>query len=117
MRFPNYVMYVGIKGSAVALDRITGDIVWQTKLKGVGFVNLVCDEACIYATTAGEAFCLDPATGEIRWNNPLKGLGLGLASMLVPGSPSQQQQQLLFAEQQRRDQESSSASTSTTPGT
>jgi outer membrane protein assembly factor BamB len=102
------VMFVGIKGTVVALNRGTGAILWQTKLKGSEFVNLVEDGANIYATTHGEAFCLDPATGQIRWHNELKGLGTGLASLLIPNMP-QMQQTVLLAEEHRRDEQAAAA--------
>ncbi len=97
-------MYVGIKGSVVALDRATGTIVWTTPLRGSDFVNVVLGEAEIYAATKGELFCLDPATGHIRWRNTLKGLGWGLVSIAAPGV--QANQILLF---EKRKQEAAAA--------
>jgi outer membrane protein assembly factor BamB len=105
-------IFVGIKGSVVALDRATGAIIWKTDLAGSDFVNLVCDQANIYATTRGEAFCLDPRSGEVRWHNPLKGLGRDLASLLVPES-SEQQQTVLLAAKRRRDEAAAAAAAST----
>jgi len=91
----------------VALDRITGTILWKTKLKGSSFINLACDDVFVYASTAGEAFCLDPTSGEIRWHNPLKGLGTGLAALLAPGgSPPQS---VLVAEQAAREAQAAAA--------
>ncbi len=74
-------IYIGIRGSVVALDRGNGAILWQTPLKGPGFVNVVLDDALIFATTRGEVFCLEAATGRILWNNPMKGFGYGLAGI------------------------------------
>ncbi len=74
-------VFVGIKGSILALERATGRQLWQTPLKGSDFVNLVLDGDDLLATTRGEVFCLDPASGRIRWNNPLKGMGWGLATI------------------------------------
>ena len=68
----NDLVFVGIKANAIALNRSTGAIVWQTPLPaglGGGFVHLVLDAENLYATTSGEIFCLDPATGQIRWRN------------------------------------------------
>jgi outer membrane protein assembly factor BamB len=95
------LVYVGIKGTAVALDGATGGIVWQTRLKGGDFVHLVLARGNLLATTYGEIFCLDPATGEVRWKNPLKGFGLGLASIAARGGP-QDAEVILLAEQERR---------------
>ena len=35
------LVFIGIKGSVVALDRATGQQVWATHLKGSDFVNVV----------------------------------------------------------------------------
>ncbi len=105
----NSLLYIGIKGSALALDRATGAIVWSTALGGSEFVNVVLDNGALYATAKGEIYCLDPATGEIRWKNPLKGYGWGLIS-IAPGAGSQA---LLMREKERRD-EAAAASTAST---
>ena len=81
----NYV-FLGIKGSAIALDETTGTQVWATRLIGSDFVNLILGQNKLYATTKGEVFCLDPGTGEILWKNPLKGLGQGLVCIAAPVS-------------------------------
>jgi outer membrane protein assembly factor BamB len=75
------LIYLGIKGSVVALDRRTGVEYWRTALKGGDFVNVVYDHQAVYATARGEIFCLDPAIGSIRWHNPLKGMGWGMITI------------------------------------
>ena len=75
------LVYLGIRGRVVALNRMTGDEFWRTELKGSGFVQVARDQDYVYATTRGEIFCLKPDTGELVWNNPLKGLGMDLASI------------------------------------
>ena len=50
------VIYVGVKGSVLALDRETGAELWRSKLKGPGFVNVVLDAGQLFATTQGEVF-------------------------------------------------------------
>ena len=37
------IVFVGVKGKAIALDRASGQEVWRTELKGGAFVNLVLD--------------------------------------------------------------------------
>jgi len=84
------VIYLGIKGSVLALDAATGQQLWATHLKGSTFVHVVLDGDKLYAATYGEIFCLDPRTGAGLWHNPLKGFGLGLVSIaaetISPGS-------------------------------
>jgi outer membrane protein assembly factor BamB len=100
------LLFIGIRGSVLALDRATGQTVWATKLKGGDFVNLVLDGGDLYATARGEVSCLDPATGNIRWTNPLKGYGLGLAAIASPGGS-----QAVLLRSKRREEEQEAAAT------
>ena len=105
------LIFVGLKGSVVALSSANGQIVWQTKLKGGSFVHLVLDGENLFASTQGEIFCLEPATGQPRWTNPLKGFGVGIASIVT--RTSGQGGAIMMAEQQyQQDQASSSAAAS-----
>lgn len=63
-------VYIGIKGTVIALDRDTGAILWDTKLKSSSFVTVHLDGDRIFASTIGEIFCLDAATGTMLWHNP-----------------------------------------------
>jgi outer membrane protein assembly factor BamB len=99
------LVFVGINGSVVALDRATGAQVWATQLKGATFVNVVLQNDAVLASCYGEVFCLDPLTGYERWHNPLKGYGMGLATIATEtggGAP-------VAAEQQRRNENANSA--------
>jgi outer membrane protein assembly factor BamB len=80
MRGNQQTVFIGIKGTVLALDRASGEEVWRAPLKGSSFVNLVLDGGVVMASTHGEVFCLDPATGAILWNNPLRGMGYGLVA-------------------------------------
>jgi hypothetical protein len=104
------LLFIGIKGTVLALDRATGQQVWITKLKGSDFVNVVQEDGDLYATNKGEIFCLDPATGQIRWRNPLKGYGWGLVSIASAGSG----QSLLIRAKQAEDEAAAAAATSST---
>jgi outer membrane protein assembly factor BamB len=106
----NNLLFIGIKGSVLALDRATGQQVWSVQLKGGDFVNVAVLDGELFASARGEIFSLDPATGQVRWRNPLKGLGLGLISIATSGGG----QTALLREKQRRDEESSAAATHTT---
>jgi outer membrane protein assembly factor BamB len=75
------LVYIGIKGTVLALDRRTGVEQWRTPLKGAYFVNVALDGDVLLATSRGEIFGLDPLTGRIRWHNPLKGMGWGLITI------------------------------------
>jgi outer membrane protein assembly factor BamB len=97
------LLFIGIKGTVLALDRNTGDEVWRTSVKGTDFVNLVLDEDNLYATARGEIFCLNPVNGDIRWHNKLSGLGFGLVTIASSG------QLVALAEKRRRDQAAAAA--------
>jgi outer membrane protein assembly factor BamB len=107
------LVFVGIKGTVVALNRATGAQVWATHLKGSGFVNVVLDGAKILAASYGELFCLDPQTGEGLWHNPLKGFGYGLASIATESSPGNINA-VTAAEKHRQDEEAAAASAAAT---
>ena len=77
------LVFVGLNGYALALDRDSGEIVWSNdKMKG-GYVTLLLDGDRLIASTNGYIFCLDPLSGAIRWQNPLKGYGMGTPTALV----------------------------------
>jgi outer membrane protein assembly factor BamB len=107
------LLFIGIKGSVVALHRDTGDQVWATHLKGSDFVNVVSQDGKIFATCCGEVFCLKSMTGEGLWHNRLKGLGTGLAT--IAGEDSLRQSlTAILAEKERRDQAAATAAASGT---
>lgn len=86
---PNTLLFVGIKGSLVALDAATGEEAWRRELVGADFVSVLFDGTAVYATSRGEVWCFDPTTGRFRWHNELKGLGrnlVSLASSALPGT-------------------------------
>src|SRR2546423_14201594 len=76
------LVFVGLNGYALALNRETGEIVWSNNKLKSGYVTLLLDGDRLIVSTNGYLFCLDPLTGEILWNNPLKGYGMG-----APASP------------------------------
>ena len=77
------LIFVGLNGYAVALDRETGEIVWSNDQMKSGFVTLLLDGDRLIASTNGYMYCLDPLTGTIRWHNPLKGFGAGAPTAIV----------------------------------
>jgi outer membrane protein assembly factor BamB len=102
------LVFIGIRGSVIALNGATGERVWATHLKGSDFVNVVPEDGAIFASCYGEIFCLDPLTGGALWHNPLKGFGRGLATIatertLGGGNAS------VSAEKRRRDEEAAAS--------
>ena len=101
------LVFVGIGKSVVALNRISGEQVWATRLKGYDFVNVVLDGERILATCCGEIFCLDPLTGDVLWHNRLKGFGTGLATIATEAGAGSGWSAVL-AEKHRRGQAAAS---------
>ena len=99
------LLYIGIKGTALALDRATGQEVWRAELKGSDFVNVVLDGDELYAATKGELFRLDPGSGAVVWRNAMPGLGWGLVTI----GTSANQQAVSMGEKKRRDQQAAAA--------
>jgi hypothetical protein len=70
------LVFVGLNGCALALDRDTGEIVWSNKEMKGGWVTLLLDGDRLIVSTNGYMYCLDPLTGKTMWHNPLKGYGM-----------------------------------------
>jgi outer membrane protein assembly factor BamB len=102
------LVFIGIKGSVVALNRATGQQVWATHLKGGEFVNVVLQDGAVLASCYGEIFCLDPLTGTGIWHNRLKGFGTGLATIAAESGVGTANASVL-AEKRRRDEEAAAA--------
>lgn len=77
------LIFVGLNGYALALDRDSGEIVWSNNEMKSGYVSLLLDFDRLIVSTNGYIYCLDPLTGKILWNNPLKGYGAGAPTSLV----------------------------------
>ena len=96
------LVFVGLNRRVLALDRYTGEIVWEWKApKGSGFVSLLLDGDRLMAAVTGYVFCLDPLYGQLVWENLLKGYGTGLATMAsVHGSSGGAAAAAVIAQQQ-----------------
>jgi outer membrane protein assembly factor BamB len=77
------LIFVGLNGYAVALDRDSGAIVWSNDELKSGYVTLLLDGDRLIVSTGGYLFCLDPLTGKILWNNEMTGYGASAPTALV----------------------------------
>ena len=102
------LVFVGIKGTVVALNRATGEQVWAKRLKGSDFVNVVLQNEVVLASCYGEIFYLDPLTGNGLWHTPLKGFGLGLATIATEQALGSGPSPVL-AEKRRCDEEAAAS--------
>ncbi len=86
---PGEYLFVGIKGSVVALRKDDGGIAWEVRLsRGMTFVPLVQEGDRLFAASGGEVTCLDCATGKVLWRNQLKGYGIGYVALAGAGFPT-----------------------------
>src|SRR4029079_13951985 len=76
------LIFVGLNGYALALNRDTGEIVWSCNEMTSGYVTLLLDGERLIASTNGYMYCLDALTGEVLWTNPLAGYGVHPASLV-----------------------------------
>ena len=101
------LLFIGIRGAVLALDKQSGARVWETNLESSGFVTLLVEGNQVFAGTHGKVFCLNAATGELLWQDGLRGYGYGLLSLATQSqsvNPS-----TAAAEEDRRQKEASSA--------
>src|SRR5436190_8568512 len=74
-------VFVGIKGAVLALDRDSGERLWESSLKGADFVSVTVQDGDLFAASRGRVYRLDPSSGDILWVNDLEGLGYGIVSI------------------------------------
>lgn len=107
------LIYVGFNSRIAALDRTTGQLVWEWKApRGMGFVALLLDGYQLIASVQGYTWALDPQTGDTLWENPLKGFGYGVPC-LVSTAGSTLVQSTLAAEEELHQQQSAASGSST----
>lgn len=107
-------VFLGIKGSVLALDLATGQRLWTAALKGQGFVSVLVEGDRVIAGTHGEVFCLDAATGRQLWHDGLRGYGYGLLSLATPGACTNP---LAAQAEETQRQQTAAAAASSSPAT
>ncbi|MCH5600353.1 outer membrane protein assembly factor BamB family protein [Niabella ginsengisoli] len=87
MRIDNK-FFILSNGRVAAIDKKTGDIVWEIKLKeyvktttsyAVG--QIVLEDSKLYVSVSGVIVCLNAKDGSLIWKNELKGWGYSFVSM------------------------------------
>ena len=108
------LIYVGFNSRIAALDRATGELVWDWEAPhGSGFVALLLDGEQLIVSVQGYTWSLDPLTGDTLWENLLKGFGYGIPC-LVSTAGSTLMHSTLAAEEQLAQQSSDSSPATTT---
>ena len=109
------LIYVGFNSRIAALDRATGELVWDWKAPcGYGFVALLLDGEQLIASVQGYTWALDPQTGDTLWENQLKGFGYGVPCLVSAAGSTLAQSTL--AEEEQSAQKRSAASNSSSSG-
>jgi outer membrane protein assembly factor BamB len=110
-------LFLALNGRVAALDRDSGEIVWQwtatdpDKRRAVGgYMTLLVDQGQLFVSANGYTFRLDPLTGAELWANPLRGWGLGPAALATSTAASSQQVLTAAAAQQQAQEPPFSAS-------
>ena len=103
------LLYVGIKGCVVALDRSSGDEIWRAELRTAEFVSVLWDGTGLFAANSGEVWRLNPANGETMWHNEMKRLGRGLVALASSVSVSGGNDTDTAEEKRRRDEANAAA--------
>lgn len=96
------LVYVAFGKHVVALDRYTGEKVWQwNPPKGAGYMSILLDGDRLIVSAQGYMYCLDPLFGQEVWSNPLEGMGTGVPCIAsANGSTSSMTMQVAVAQQQ-----------------
>jgi hypothetical protein len=82
MKTSEDMVFVALNGRVVALDRESGEMLWQWAApKSGGYMTLLPDRDRLVVSAGGYIYCLDPGTGQQRWHNPLTGFGFGVAAL------------------------------------
>jgi outer membrane protein assembly factor BamB len=76
------LVFLGFNSRVVALDRDTGEVVWQWKSpKGTGYTTVLLDGDRLMVSVEGYTYCLHPLNGQPRWHNDLPGMGTGVVTI------------------------------------
>ena len=98
------LLFVGFNSRVAALNRDTGQTLWQWKCpKGMGYTTVLLDGDRLIVSVGGYTYCLDPLTGQQWWFNPLPGMGTGVLSLASARgtAPNPQAAAAQIEEQQR----------------
>ncbi len=77
------LVFTGFNRRVAALNRRTGEIVWQWRSpKGSLYVSLLLEPGLLIVSVDGYMYGLNPLTGRQLWYNPMDGFGTGVTSLV-----------------------------------
>lgn len=90
---PSSHLFILSGGRVAAINKKTGEIVWEVKLKeyvkgasSYSFGQINVEDNKIYIGTTGVLLCLNTKDGSLIWKNELKGWGYGFVSLANAGN-------------------------------
>jgi outer membrane protein assembly factor BamB len=108
------LLFLGLNGRVAALDRDSGEFVWEWTAKDPdkhravgGYMTLLVDQGQLFVAANGYTYRLDPLSGAELWANPLRGWGLGPAALATSTTASSQQVLTAAAAQQEAQEQAS----------
>jgi outer membrane protein assembly factor BamB len=88
-------LFIYSNGRVAAINRKTGDIVWEIKIKeyikggfSYSYGQISVEDNKIFLGTSGILLCLSTKDGSLIWKNELKGWGYGFVSLANAGDES-----------------------------
>jgi outer membrane protein assembly factor BamB len=103
------LLFLGLNGRVAALDRDSGEIVWEWTAKHKdravgGYITLLVDHGQLFVSANGYTYRLDPLSGTELWANPLKGWGVGPTALATSTAATQHVLTAAAAKQQADEQ-------------
>ncbi|MDB6072859.1 MAG: hypothetical protein JWO89_499 [Verrucomicrobiaceae bacterium] len=84
------LVYVGFHKRVAALNRKTGEIVWQWQASsGSSYLTLLVDGGMVIVSVDGYMYGLEASSGRELWFNSMKGFGTGVASLASANGSAQ----------------------------
>ena len=105
------LIFTGFNRRVAALDKRTGQIVWDRKLpKGYPYVTLLLDGDLLIVAVDGYMYGLHALTGEQRWFNEMSGFGTGVTSLASVNGSVQNLAAAAAADEAARSSDANSSS-------
>ncbi len=105
------LIFTSFNGSVIAVNRDSGDVVWNNSNIRKGYMSLLLDGDRLVVSSDGYMYCLNALTGLEIWNNSLPGTGTGVPSLVSVRGQAPQISNAAADIQARLNQQASSNST------
>jgi outer membrane protein assembly factor BamB len=86
-------LFIFSRGRVAAIDKKTGEIIWEVKIKdylnrnaSFYYGQIVVEDNKVFVGTTGILLCLNAKDGSLIWKNELKGWGYQFVSMANAGN-------------------------------